>query len=186
MANPTGPDDGKSKKRNAHLRSRPVPKIAKESSPTTEQKLETVLENFEYLRDFYQSETSRYSHWFIGLQVVTLVGAALTPLLLLVDLPKESAVPIKLIQALPSAIAGVAAAINASLRFRQDWAQNYVTLSDLVNEAQKFTVRASPDYDQGEDKAIDAFQNRMSEITMAEVKSWQTAFLSEEKGKDKK
>lgn len=181
MASPTKADDAGNKK---HLRSRPAPRSAKTASPTAEQKLEAVLDNFEYLREFYQSETSRYSHWFIGLQVVTLVGAALTPLLLLVDLPKGSAVPIKLIQALPSAIAGIAAAVNASFRFRQDWAQNYVTLSALVNEAQKFAVRASPDYGQGEDEAIDAFQTRMSEITMAEVKSWQTAFVSESKGKE--
>ena len=147
-------------------KSRPVNIDGASDVPDLAERRKAAVENYENLRDFYQGETIRYHRWYIFLQLITLLGSALTPVLLLVKtLPA-------IVQAIPSALAGVAAAINASLHFRQDWADSYYTLSALMNEYDRFSVRASPDYNGDEAAAVDAFQNRMSLITMAEVASW--------------
>jgi len=130
------------------------------------QRRKAALENYENLRAFYQAETLKYSRWYIFLQVVTLIGSALTPVLLLMQ-----SMP-RVIQALPSALGGLAAALNASFHFRQDWADNYYALSALMNEYDRFSVRTSPDYSGNDVEALDAFQNRVSLISMSEVASW--------------
>jgi len=147
-------------------KSRPININHDPGVPDLAEKRKAVLENYENLRDFYQGETLRYSRWYVTLQVITLLGAALTPVLLL-----AKALP-AIVQAIPSALAGLAAALNASLHYRQYWADNYSALSALINEYDRFSVRASPDYNGSEEAAVDAFQNRMSLITMAEVASW--------------
>jgi hypothetical protein len=130
------------------------------------QRQKAALENYENLRSFYQAETLKYSRWYILLQVVTLTGAALTPILLLIGTAP------RVVQALPSALGGLAAALNASFQFRQDWADNYYALSALMNEYDRFSVRTSPDYNGSEIEALDTFQNRVSLISMSEVASW--------------
>jgi hypothetical protein len=152
--------------------------------PSTEQKRKYADENYEDLRSFYQGETVKYASWYTTLAVTTLVGASLTPLLLLIDFPEKSSWS-KFVQAFPSAIGGLAAGLNAAFRYRQQWAQNYMTLSALMNESQRFRCRTSPEYDKDENLAIDRFQNRMSEITMAEVAGWKTGLLAEDVAKVK-
>lgn len=149
----------------SRTKSRPIDTNQPES-PTLDQKRKAALESYENLRAFYQGETIKYSRWYITLQVLTLVGSALTPVLLLV-----TSFP-KVIQALPSALGGLAAAINASFHYRQYWADNYYTLSSLMTEYDRFRVRASPEYGAGEAEAITAFQNRISGLAMSEVSSW--------------
>ena len=135
-------------------------------SPNLEQKRKAALDSYENLRAFYQGQTILYSRLYIALQVITLVGSALTPVLLLwTSLPR-------VIQALPSALGGLAAAINASFHYRQYWADNYYTLSALMTEYDRFRVRVPPEYGQGEAEAINAFQNRISALSMSEVSSW--------------
>jgi hypothetical protein len=140
-----------------------------------------ALDHLEDLRKFYQGEVTKYSYSYIILTIVTLVGSVLTPILLLYDFPQGSKYP-KVIQALPSAIAGLAAAINSAFRFRESWVQNYYTLSALINEYQKFMVRATPDY--GPEKAasdvVSNFQNNMSRFVMSEVESWRAVMLTSE------
>lgn len=152
--------------RSSTRKSRPIDTSRFTDSPTLQQRQQAALENYENLRAFYQGETIRYSRWYIFLQVLTLAGSAMTPVLLLAKLFPT------VIQALPSAVGGLAAAINASLHYRQYWADNYYALSALMNEHDKFIVRASPDYNVGEAEAVDAFQNRISLIAMSEVASW--------------
>lgn len=139
-----------------------------------------VLAHFEDSRAFYQAQTLTYSHWYIGLTVATLVGTAVTPILLLIDFGTAW----KFIPALPSAIAGLAAAMNAAMRYRESWAQNYYTLSALINEHQKFIARASPEYglDKNENEVVDKFQNNISKYVMSEVESWRAVMLTSETG----
>ena len=141
-------------------------------APDLPERRKAALENYENLREFYQGETIRYSRWYISLQVITLLGAALTPVLLLA----RGLQPI--FQAIPSGLAGLAAALNASLHYRQYWADNYYALSALMNEYDRFSVRASPDYNGSEEDAVDAFQNRVSAITMSEVATWRNSIKS--------
>src|SRR4051812_10341205 len=78
---------------------------------------QAVLENYRNLFDFYNAESSRTARWHIVLQIVTLLGTAITPIVLLVDLDPKATYT-KLWLALPASIAGFAAAINASFMFR--------------------------------------------------------------------
>jgi hypothetical protein len=155
-------------------------------NPTLQDRLAVVVANFDEVFGFYESETVKYSRWYVSLLVITLSFTALTPVLLLVDnikLPYN--IPWKLIQALPSVIGGIAAAINGSLRLRQEWTQNYVTQSILYDEHQKFMARASPDYNRGEEIAIDNFQHRISDAGMSEVRSWRVSMTAHEASSEK-
>jgi len=104
---------------------------------------------------------------------------------LLVDLDPKATYT-KLWLALPASIAGFAAAINASFMFRQDWIQNYTTVSALENEYHRFTAGASPDYSGDEQTSIDKFQQHLSEITMSEVRTWASRLLAIEQQLGKK
>lgn len=123
----------------------------------------------------------KYARWYIFLTVVTLLGTALTPILLLYDFQPFPSFG-KVFQALPSAIAGIAAAINTAFRYRESWAQNYYTLSSLINEYQKLIARASPNYgsDKPDSEVVDNFQNKMSDLVMAEVEGWRSIMLTSE------
>jgi len=97
-------------------KTKPIDAKLTHSSPDLDARREAVLRNYEELREFYQGQTTFYGRMFIGLQVATLTGSALTPILLLMtNLPKVW-------QALPSAIGGLAAAVNGAFRYRQEWA----------------------------------------------------------------
>lgn len=150
-----------------------------ETEPSIQQRLKNAEHHYEVLRSFYQGETIRYSRLYTTLQVLSLAGSALTPLLLLVGLPEKSEYA-KLYQALPSAVAGLAIAINSTFRYRQEWVQSYTTLSALTNEFQRFRCRVAPEYNQGEGEAISAFQNKMSDFVMAEVTAWKVGLSSDD------
>jgi hypothetical protein len=142
---------------------------------TEQGRLTAVLETYEDLRSFYQSEVRWDSSLYNILTVLTLVGTALTPLLVLQDNWAHS----KFWLAVPSAVAGLAVAVNSGFHYRESWAQNYYTLTALINEQQKFLARASPDYspDKTLSEVIDNFQNRMSTLVMSEVESWRQSML---------
>src|SRR5215469_7862457 len=102
----------------APLRRNPQPKKPRNQQPKkpiavpgADDKLDAVIENFDSLFGFYQSQTSNAARWFIVLQVVTLVGTALTPIMLLLPLA-ERGIYTRLFQALPAAFGGLAAALN--------------------------------------------------------------------------
>ena len=143
------------------------------AAPASDGKLEAAMENYGSLFDFYQKQTLNAAYWFIFLQITTLIGAALTPIMLLIPFPPGDT-HAKLWQALPAAIGGLAAACNASFALRQEWIQSYATLSALESEYQLFTVRTSPYYSDDEANAIEAFQKRLTQITMTEVQAWKT------------
>lgn len=136
-----------------------------------EGKREAVEDNYQALFDFYQAETVRAARRYQWLQGITLVGSALTPIVLLLPQLDKCAYG-KLIQALPAAIAGIASALNASFAFRDDWAESYATLSALDDEYRRYLARVSPDYNGDETEALDTLQNRISLLSNAEVKSW--------------
>lgn len=73
------------------------------AAPASNGKLEAATENYGSLFDFYQKQTLNAAYWFIFLQITTLVGAALTPIMLLVPFPPGDT-HAKLWQALPAAI----------------------------------------------------------------------------------
>jgi hypothetical protein len=152
---------------------------------TDEERRDYVVRAADEQIDFYQLEVSKYAFWYSALTVIALIGSALTPLLVIL---LESRTNVgKFWIALPSGIAGLAVAINSAFRLREEWAQSYYTLSALLNEKDRFIVRASPDYsaDESLSLAIDRFQANVSEFVMSEVTLWRRAMTQSSKEEKK-
>lgn len=143
---------------------------------TAEQRYDYALNAAELLIESYQAETTKYSNLNIIFTTITLVGSALTPLLILL-VPKETYVYRNFWVALPSAVAGLAAAMSSALRFKDEWASNYFTLSALDNERDRLVARSSPEYstDKELSQIVDNFFNRVGLLVMSEVTTWRQA-----------
>jgi hypothetical protein len=115
--------------------------------------------------DLYQKGVGRNYWWFAGLTAATLLGSTLAPVLAAFKLGAAWI-------ALPSAIAGLAAAFNSAFHFQEQWIVSYNTVSALDLEIVKFRERSGPEY--GPDKelaaAITSFQRRIADVVSAEVK----------------
>lgn len=137
-----------------------------------QERYDYVLESAAELFRFYQTEVIRYARWYFVLTAVTLIGTAGTPMLAL--FLKEGVGPLANFWiALPSGIAGLAAAFNSAFHLKDEWAQNYFTLSALDVERDRFLVGASPEYSHASlSDAIDHFQKRLGELVMSEVTLW--------------
>ena len=141
---------------------------------------EDELERFNYLMDasrvqweFYQSEVSSNYWWYVALTTLTLLGSAATPLVALYLYASTDPLS-KFWVALPSGVAGLAAAANVAFRFKDNWAQSYFTLSAIDIERDRLQVRASPEYspDRPLAEVIANFQNRIGQLVMSEVTIW--------------
>jgi hypothetical protein len=113
-------------------------------------------------------------------QVSTIVLGALTPVLILwSDLPKP-------VQALPAALASIAASLNAVFRWRENWTLRAHTSEALKRELVKFQSRASEEYDANLDdqRALTNFVNRTERLSMDEVSEWRILQLQQPKDSD--
>jgi hypothetical protein len=130
-----------------------------------------ALRRCEMLIKNYEKYSLRAWRYYTGFQVATLVLAGLTPFLLLYG----SGVP-QPIQALPSALAALAAGINAVFHSREDAIRQRITRELLKSERAKFLTRTSPRYGTGvsDAKALDHFVCRIEELTINEVLKWGT------------
>ena len=136
-------------------------------SQNEEQRLEYVLSAAGEHFNFYQREAVRYGFWYRFLTAATLIGSALTPLLALL-------LQNKFWIALPSGVAGLAAAANSAFRMKDEWTENYFAISAIDIEIDRFKGRAAPSYslDKPLSQAIDNFQVRIGNIVMSEVTLW--------------
>ena len=142
---------------------------------TDEGRLRAVCANYEWIREFYQREVNLYAYTYIVLTIITLIGTAMTPLLYFSSIQKC----LGLRSGHPSAVGGLAAAINIAFRYRENWTQSYYTLSAIDNEYCRFTARTSPDYSASKSisEIIDNLQSKISSYTMSEVESWRAVML---------
>jgi hypothetical protein len=144
-----------------------------DASDDDRKRFDYVMDAAQKLFEFYQNQVVVNFWWHTILTVVTLLGTAATPLfaLLLYASPDPRA---KFWIALPSGIAGVAAAASVAFRFKDEWAQNFFTLSAIDIERDRFQVRASPEYsvDKSLPEVIANFQNRLGQLVMSEVTTW--------------
>jgi hypothetical protein len=136
-------------------------------SQNDEDRLEYVLSAAGEHFKFYQHQVNRYAFWYMSLTALTLVGSALTPLLALL-------LQNKFWIALPSGLAGLAAAANSAFRLKDEWTENYFAISAIDIEMDRFKGRAAPDYsiEKPLSQAIDSFQTRIGSIVMSEVTLW--------------
>jgi len=111
------------------------------------------------------------SYW--ALQSAAIALGPITPILLLVEgLPK-------VVQSLPAALAGIAAALNAAFDFRDDYCRHAYTTNALLSEHDQFMARAGNNYgtDRTDDEVLSAFAQRLAKIADGEATDWQRQFL---------
>jgi hypothetical protein len=143
-----------------------------------DEELYTMAANDEERRDFALSFAYQYYDlydkgvttnywWFTGLTIATLLGSALAPMFAAFKLGAAWI-------ALPSALAGFAAAMNSAFHFQEQWIQGYSAVSALDLEIVRFRERSGPDYGPDKDSAaaVTSFQRKITEIVSAEVKKW--------------
>ena|ERR1051326_1083651 len=100
-------------------------------------------------------------------QVAIIVLGALTPILLWgPDLPR-------VLQALPSALAAVAAGVSGTFHWRENWASFSSIREALKSERIKYLTRTTDDYSATQDDywALDHFVERIEALTMSESRS---------------
>jgi hypothetical protein len=146
--------------------------------PTSEEeRLKYVLDVLEEQIEFYQAEVIQKAWCYYVCTIVSLVGAAAVPVL--VGVLQSGPALNKLWIALPGAIAALATAFNSTFGFKDDWITSYVTMNSLMDETDRFMVRAEQDY--GIDKplqvAMDTLVSRVSKIVMQETMQFQKRSL---------
>ena len=105
-------------------------------------------------------------------QAAIITLSALTPVLILItDLPKWA-------QALPAALAAIAAAMSNSFNWKENWIRRSSTLEFMIAEQVRYETRASPAYslDLSQDEALDNFVQNMTALNLMEVSNWERAF----------
>jgi hypothetical protein len=110
-------------------------------------------------------ETSRSLHQIS--QVATVGLSALTPILIL-----AASVP-KWAQALPAALATIAATLDSIFHWREHWVRRAYTLEALQAELARFETRTST-YGQhlGDEEALSTFVERITTLNVTEVINW--------------
>jgi hypothetical protein len=118
---------------------------------------------------WYQRFSSREWRFFVVFQTsAVLLGAATPVLILWSSLPKA-------VQALPAALASVAAGLVGTFGWLQNKARYSFTAEALKSERVLFTTRTPPSYglDLDENAALATFVSRIEQIGMTEVSRWQ-------------
>ncbi|HVN61292.1 MAG TPA: DUF4231 domain-containing protein [Gaiellaceae bacterium] len=117
---------------------------------------------------WYERHSKREWVLFVAFQSTAVLLAALTPVLIL-----WAAVP-KAVQALPAALASVAAGLVGTFRWLQNKTRFAYAAEALKSERVLFATRTPPRYgpELPDDAALAAFVARIEEITMNEVSEW--------------
>lgn len=118
--------------------------------------------------DWYSQHSKLEWRLFVLFQTAAIALAAATPVLVL-----WSSLP-KAVQALPAALASVAAALVGTFHWLQNKTRFAYTAEALKSERVLFETRTPPRYgvEVEEDQALAAFVTRIEELTMGEVAEW--------------
>ena len=115
-------------------------------------------------------------------QVAIIVFSTLTPVLILVtDLPKWA-------QALPAALAAIAATLSNVFHWQENWVRRASTLQAMEAEQLKYETKTSSAYelDLDEQQALTNFVEQITILNLTEVSNWGiTQNLKQEKGVQK-
>lgn len=103
---------------------------------------------------------------------ITIVAGGLTPLLVLVQqtYPEVGPLPV----GISSVVAGIAAALNAGFRHREQWARFAVTAAALDSDLVMFRAKVGEDYGPHVDESqrLATFLLRTQRIELAETEEW--------------
>jgi hypothetical protein len=121
---------------------------------------------------WYEDQSKRKWRLYAVFQSGAVLLGAVTPVLILwSNLPKA-------VQALPAALASVAAGLVGTFRWLENKTRWAYTSEALKSERVLFTTRTPPRYglELTEDAALAAFVSRIEEIAMTEVLQWRAEF----------
>jgi hypothetical protein len=140
-----------------------------------------AIDDCQLMINWYEKNKRIPRRFYYTSQTSIIVLTALTPVLILwTDLPKP-------FQALPAALASIAAGLSAVFRWRENWVLRAHTSEALKRELVKFKARASENYSAALDqqKALDNFVNRIENLSMNEVSEWRVLQLQGAKDQGK-
>ena len=121
---------------------------------------------------WYESHSSRQWWAFTVFQSAAVILGGLTPVLILwTDLPKA-------VQALPAALAAIAAGLVGIFRWADNKARWSFTSEALKSERVKYATRTTAPYGRNlsDDEALDNFVARIENLAMTEVVEWRGEF----------
>ena len=118
--------------------------------------------------EFYDEAKWRQRIAYQSFQAAVIVLSGLTPILILWSNLCEA------LQALPSALAAIAAGLLGIFQWRANYVRFAYVCEALKSERLKFETRTTADYDKGLDDhvALSNFVARMERIVMREVSDW--------------
>jgi Protein of unknown function (DUF4231) len=151
---------------------RPQPLTPVPDAPDADERRAFALRRAEEQIDWYETHSSRQWRAFAVFQSAAVVLGGLTPVLILwSDLPKA-------VQALPAALAAVAAGLVGIFRWNDNKARYSFTAEALKSERVKYATRTGPNYgrDRSDDEALDRFVGRIEDLAMTEVAEWRSEF----------
>ena len=113
-------------------------------------------------------------------QVAIVAFSALTPVLILATQLSKWA------QALPAALAAIAATLSSVFHWQENWVRRASTLQALEVELVRYETRTSPAYDVGlsDHQALNNFVENMTGLNLNEVSNWEKV-QSKKDGKDR-
>jgi Protein of unknown function (DUF4231) len=129
---------------------------------------ETILAECQSSIEWYRKRKTVPRILYQGSQMSIIVLGALTPVLILVtDLPKWA-------QALPAAVASMAAGLSSVFHWQENWVRRASTLEALRAELLKYKTRTSSAYSSNldEQSALDNFVTSVLNLTLNELASW--------------
>lgn len=118
--------------------------------------------------DFYEGTKTRQRIAYQSFQAAVIVLSGLTPILILWSNLSEA------LQALPSALAAIAAGLLGIFQWRANYVRFAYVCEALKSERLKFETRTTADYDKALDDhvALSNFVARMERIVLREVSDW--------------
>jgi Protein of unknown function (DUF4231) len=145
----------------------PIPE-ARERDTRRELALRRVDEQI----DWYETHSTRQWWAFSVFQSAAVVLGGLTPILIL-----WSGLP-KAVQALPAALAAIAAGLVGIFRWSHNKTRYSFTAEALKSERVKYATRTTSRYrhDLSDDQDLDNFVARIEDIAMTEVTEWRGEF----------
>ena len=135
--------------------------------------LQQALQRCDALIQAYQRLKRNSRIRYQTAQILAIVFSGLTPVLILwTDLPKP-------LQALPAALAAIAAGLNGVFQWKENYIRFAFTVEAIQSERVKFKTRTTREYAAklAEHEALENFVTRVETLVLREVSDWRAQML---------
>jgi hypothetical protein len=133
-------------------------------------RVEKVLDHCKEMIKYYETGRTRERRLYRLFQTLIIILSALTPILILwTEIPKP-------LQALPAALASIAAGVIGIYHFHENWISSKNTAEALKNELLAYETRTTELYrtNLSDFKALDNFVIRIRDIQKDQITEWST------------